>query len=605
MRPVLTSLTLSCSDPGHVWTGHNLIQNVINDIRLQKHGLVLLSLSYPYSDTQLAVGQVPVSESTRQRRISGLNSRFDRMLWEASLTARAFKSLPRRHKHAYSSSSSSISSHELATTSTHAYKNVELGSGELESRFVVVREEIQSHKTMPRIGAGLNPLPNNGDQAIAEFCPGVPLPNWLNNTLATLPPSHPVRRLILPLDRPVVRDPINHNPSVSDAGAVFAFQAPPCESHLLDHAGSDGHSGVRAAVTVPKPPVFNSDSQTSTSDSHGNPFEVTHNGSVEFRENTLAVLRTVPFSTPGPGRAISRSSAARPPWEDNSILSHTTVNGSQEAMDVPPPFSTPGPFASPRPVSGHVFSHPVAPHMPPDESDRVDTPLFPVQDGSRQFSALPLPGFTSNNLGLSSSPTPATEPTFPRDRGVVTPSPGLTWLSPVELRSGVNGNIAYNDVSMLISDDLVGQKTPFGTFSLSKLPISSKHEAESLSGLRRYITASNTFPRMPMALPQSMLPGSLPTDFNWASPDVQSPEGSKSTDQLDIVDVNAYTPAAVVVWEPMREASGIFAPTPGILPSPLLDAPDSMRHTGNMANGSARGISEVVSWSMDSVRDIF
>jgi len=104
-----------------------------------------------------------------------------------------------------------------------------------------------------------------------------------------------------------------------------------------------------------------------------------------------------------------------------------------------------------------------------------------------------------------------------------------------------------------------------------------------------------------------MLLGSLITNFDWVSPDAQSPESSESMDQSDIVDVNAYTPAAVVS-EPMRETSGIFAPTPGILLSPLLDSLDSTGHTRNMANGSARGIGEVVSWrkkSTDSVRDIF
>ncbi len=151
--------------------GHNLNQNIINDIPLQKHGLVLLSLSYPHSDARLAIGQVPVSESTRRRRISGLNSRFDRMLWEASLTTRTFKSLPRRHKHAYSSSSSFISSHELAATSAHASKDMELGSGELGTCFVVVTEEIQSHEAMPRIGAGFSPLPNNGDQVLSDLLP--------------------------------------------------------------------------------------------------------------------------------------------------------------------------------------------------------------------------------------------------------------------------------------------------------------------------------------------------------------------------------------------------------------------------------------------------
>jgi hypothetical protein len=249
----------------------------------------------------------------------------------------------------------------------------------------------------------------------------VPLPNWLDNTFATLPSSHPVRRLVLPFDRPIVRDLVDHNPGAVE-DAVFAFQAPHCESYPLGHAGSDGHSGARVTATLPKPLILNSDLRTGTPDSHGNSFGVTHNESVKFPENTLAGLHTVPFSTPGPGCAIPRAPAARCPWEGNSILSHTTDNGSQEAMDIPPPFSTPGPFASPRPVSGHVFgNYPVAPYMLLDEvyptiqkssavsilsshttkSDGISTPLFPVQDGRRQFSALPnlVPGFTSNNLG--------------------------------------------------------------------------------------------------------------------------------------------------------------------------------------------------------------
>ncbi|KAH9040664.1 hypothetical protein EDB85DRAFT_62137 [Lactarius pseudohatsudake] len=534
------------------------------------------SLSYPHSDTRLAVGQVPASGSTSRRRISGLNSRFDRMLWEASLTTRTFKSLPRRHKYAHSSSSSSTSNHGLATASARASNDMELGSGDLGTCFVVVTDEVQSSKTLPRIGADLSPLPNNGVQTVVEFCPSEPLPNWLDNTLATLPPSHPVRRLILPLDRPNGRDLVDHDPDIEDEDAVFAFQALPCDSQPLGHPGSDGHSGARVAVTISKPSILSSGSRTGTPDSHGDPFEATHNGSVEFRENSFAVLRTVPFSTPGPGCATSRASAARSPWRGNPMLSHITVNGSQEAIDVPPPFSTPGPFASPRPVSGHVFgNHPVAPHMPPEE---VYPTIQKIQDGSRQFLALPnlLPGFTSNNL--------ATEPTFPGNRGVVTPSPG----PPVELarRSGMNGNIASDDISMVVSDDLLGQKTLFGAFSLSEFPISPSPETESLLCLHGHMVPSDTFPRTPMAPPQS-IPGSLSTNFDWVSPDAQSPGSSESIGWLDIADADTYTPAALIS-EPVRETSGIFAPTPGILLSPLLDADGT-------ANRSVQGIGDM-SW---------
>ena len=91
------------------------------------------------------------------------------MLWEASLTTRPFKSLPRRHKLAYSSSSSSIPNSELSSTYTHASKDMELGAG--EPCFVVVAEEVQSHKTMQQIGTGLRQGSNNGDQVLSGLSP--------------------------------------------------------------------------------------------------------------------------------------------------------------------------------------------------------------------------------------------------------------------------------------------------------------------------------------------------------------------------------------------------------------------------------------------------
>lgn len=136
---------------------------------LEARACAPLSLSYLHSDTQLAVDHVPTSESTKRRRLSGLNSRFDRMLWEANLTTRTFKSLSRRHKHAHSSSSSSISNYEPTSTSTHASKDMELGTG--EPCFVVVAEEIHPHKTMQQVGVGLSPSSNNEDQVLSGILP--------------------------------------------------------------------------------------------------------------------------------------------------------------------------------------------------------------------------------------------------------------------------------------------------------------------------------------------------------------------------------------------------------------------------------------------------
>ncbi len=86
------------------------------------------------------------------------------MLREASLTTRALKPFPRRYNHAYSSFSST-SNHEPSTTPTHhdAFQGTELSSGELGT------DEVMSHNTMSRIGAGLSSLSNNRDQVLYEL----------------------------------------------------------------------------------------------------------------------------------------------------------------------------------------------------------------------------------------------------------------------------------------------------------------------------------------------------------------------------------------------------------------------------------------------------
>lgn len=195
--------------------------------------------------------------------------------------------------------------------------------------------------------------------------------------------------------------------------------------------------------------------------------------------------------------------------------------------------------------------------------------------GGLLFSAWPVPPSShihSLTKGFSSSPALATEPTFHGDRGIITPSPGRTWLSPVEVtgRSAVDENIAYDDISMPNSDDLLSQKTPFCASSLSKFPISLEHEGESFPILSRHMASLDACPRTPMAPPQFMLQGPAPTSFDWASPHAQSPERSESIDREDGFDVN---PCPVVV----REKGGIFAPTRDIFLSSLLesDAPDS------------------------------
>src|SRR6266852_1153226 len=112
------------------------------------------------------------------------------------------------------------------------------------------------------------------------------LPEWLNNTFATLPPDHAVRCLKLPPERP--ESPITKGhidwPESSDAlerDSVFAFQAPVDGHHsvTVDPTENDGQPGSELAT-----------------------FRIVHYSSVEFQGNSPAASLTgnVPFSTPGP-----------------------------------------------------------------------------------------------------------------------------------------------------------------------------------------------------------------------------------------------------------------------------------------------------------------
>src|SRR6266566_3899073 len=169
------------------------------------------------------------------------------------------------------------------------------------------------------------------------------LPEWLNNTLATLPPGHAVRCLKLPPERPespISKDHIDW-PESSDAlerDSVFAFQAP-----------VDGHRPVDLTETNGQP---GSDLAT---------FRIVHYSSVEFQGNNhnpaASLTGNIPFSTPGPRWTTPqvpapcssmRPFSAQPMYRPTSPV-------TQKVRDSPQPFSTPGPFAPQAvwPSNGH------------------------------------------------------------------------------------------------------------------------------------------------------------------------------------------------------------------------------------------------------------
>lgn len=166
------------------------------------------------------------------------------------------------------------------------------------------------------------------------------LPEWLNNTLATLPTDNAVRCLTLPPEphKCLIRnDHIDWSPDAPDESSVFAFQAPVDgrPSHPADPAETEG-SGLAT-------------------------FQIAHDEYVTFHGGTpaaplaLPLAASVPFSTPGPGRTSPQTSATRRPRRPSSALPmyRPTSAGTHRARDSPLPFSTPGPFAPARPANGY------------------------------------------------------------------------------------------------------------------------------------------------------------------------------------------------------------------------------------------------------------
>ncbi|KAI0043655.1 hypothetical protein FA95DRAFT_1574962 [Auriscalpium vulgare] len=168
-----------------------------------------------------------------------MNSRFDRMIEEVNLMSRSSDaSSPRRRRRIYSSGSSSIGSYDLPKT-PHTYPD---HSGRLGKDFSVLKmkgdgaymrpdEHTRSDSTEPE---------DQGDGAGAWQNPRTPkaaegMPDWLTNTLSTLQPTHPLRRLMPGLKSPPRKPKRRHSsmtyvsetlPEVVSGGSVFAFKPP-------------------------------------------------------------------------------------------------------------------------------------------------------------------------------------------------------------------------------------------------------------------------------------------------------------------------------------------------------------------------------------------
>ena len=389
------------------------------------------------------------------------------------------------------------------------------------------------------------------------------LPEWLNNTLATLPPDHAVRCLKLPPERP--ESPIRNDhidwPETSDAperDSVFAFQAPVDGHHSADPAETNGQSGSDLAT-----------------------FRIVHYSSVEVQGNNSAasVTGNVPFSTPGP---TSRWTAAQIPTPCSPMrpfsaqpMYRSTSPVTREVRDSPQPFSTPGPFAPARPTDDHVLDcgpatrpyitcNKVSPVVKKNDTTSVlsfrasttnglDEPhLCPVRCDGEPFHALePFSLFPKYDApGPFSSPgsvhptvyadprtehpsfflTPDMTSTDPKDKRVAAGSSGgLAWDSPTARIQWSNGrDVTTRKPAMFLSDIQLDQKPFHGAFPLTspRLAYSPDDDSESLPNLQRPHPTSNSvlLPALPVTPP--LLSRCSPTDFGWA------PSNSHTSDVL-------------------------------------------------------------------------
>ena len=383
------------------------------------------------------------------------------------------------------------------------------------------------------------------------------LPEWLNNTLATLPTDNAVRCLTLPPEqpeRPISMGHINWSPDDPDEGSVFMFQAPaPVDGHrLVGPTETERHLGCDLGT-----------------------FRVVHDGSVEFRENSPVppVALILPFSTPGPGWTAPQASAScfpRQPYSAQSMY-RPTIIGSQEVEDDFQPFSTPGPFVPSRSTNSHVLDCGVAtqPSVICDKDlsvaersgitsvlssrasgvNSLEVPLSSVHwDGQRFLRTFFLsPKFAFDDVArpLSSSgivpptvyvdppterplssPIPEIAPPISTDRLLATNSfEDLSQGSPTTVTRWPNARdtTTCSNPAVFVSDVQLNQRFIHGVFPLTLSPITPSPDGNT--ELPRPPTAPNCilprqFPVTPPPLP-SRCP---PIDFGWVLSNTHTPD---------------------------------------------------------------------------------
>ncbi|KAH0827479.1 hypothetical protein J3R83DRAFT_4174 [Lanmaoa asiatica] len=148
----------------------------------------------------------------KRRRVAGLNTRFDRMIKSVNTMLSYRNNSPASsRKRIQSSSTSSVSSHDVPKTPVDAYSS--LHPGKLGKDFSVLK--MKKLRLLPR---------EDSDGCTRPVAPPKeprsPLPDWLANTFCSLEAGHPLRGLLSPSR---INSPPAQLLGVSHEEELFAF----------------------------------------------------------------------------------------------------------------------------------------------------------------------------------------------------------------------------------------------------------------------------------------------------------------------------------------------------------------------------------------------
>ncbi|KAF5348632.1 hypothetical protein D9758_006854 [Tetrapyrgos nigripes] len=191
-----------------------------------------------------------------QRRKTGLNSKFDRMIERMNISYHSPTNTNRYRNRSYSTGSSSVSSYGVPQTPVDPYEGLQAGA---------LGEDFALIKMNSRI-PGVDHNEGDEDEVVPKKRCISPLPSWLSDTFSTLSKGHPLR-LLLPPESQSESTPAHSASSpipaqeLDDTENVFAFHPPsPTKVSKLQAAASVNSPEIprisqRHVIPSPSPPL--------------------------------------------------------------------------------------------------------------------------------------------------------------------------------------------------------------------------------------------------------------------------------------------------------------------------------------------------------------